>query len=584
MEEDKSSCYTRILPLKNILNEPVYINKLQDIHYKVNEIIRHTYQFIRLYFIHLYTTDTIFPTLNRSFIKQIFSLISHRNRNKNMSTELQEFFKKHYKEHMLHIEEGKGLKEILDPEITILITSIENHIKNTFYSYINSLVSLYTCGNKKEYNKLKKYLTSDSDEVDDNYVYIDVLDRYKNDILDAKKNIFKNPQSCFSLLFRINEELESNGKKMYSLLPLRRSLIPKYISLSSTIIAEIFRVKSNEENKQSPSTIWSNIKQAVDNEFNYGKKIKHNYSFLSLKTDMVGCSLIFKLSGVRTTGVKKYKKKKTIISETYFDDLSTLEYKQITENKNVVVIDPNKGNLMYCYDGENVIRYTQNQRRKDMKKTKYKKIRREQEIYKVKESRDLLSQHNSKTVDFHSFKEYIKSKNKDREENKVFWRDKIYRKLNFNTKINVKKSEASFLNHFKDVYGSPEKTIVVFGDWEQRKGISFGKEPTKGKGCRKMLREFGYKVYLKDEFRTSKICSKCHSSEGNEYSYAKRKDPRPWKKNCIQSVWGLSRCKNVDCGKIHNRDMNSVSNMYFLSQKMINNQDIPEVFKRGAPS
>ena len=54
-----------------------------------------------------------------------------------MSTELQGFFEEHYKEHMLHIEEGKGLKEILDPEITILITSIENHIKNTFYSYIN---------------------------------------------------------------------------------------------------------------------------------------------------------------------------------------------------------------------------------------------------------------------------------------------------------------------------------------------------------------------------------------------------------------------------------------------------------------
>jgi hypothetical protein len=54
-----------------------------------------------------------------------------------MSTELQGFFEEHYKEHMLHIEEGKGLKEILDPEITILITLIENHIKNTFYSYIN---------------------------------------------------------------------------------------------------------------------------------------------------------------------------------------------------------------------------------------------------------------------------------------------------------------------------------------------------------------------------------------------------------------------------------------------------------------
>jgi hypothetical protein len=48
------------------------MNQFILINYKVNEIIRHTYQFIRIYFIHLYTTDTPFPTLNRSFIKHIF--------------------------------------------------------------------------------------------------------------------------------------------------------------------------------------------------------------------------------------------------------------------------------------------------------------------------------------------------------------------------------------------------------------------------------------------------------------------------------------------------------------------------------
>ena len=35
------------------------------------------------------------------------------------------------------------------------------------------------------------------------------------------------------------------------------------------------------------------------------------------------------------------------------------------------------------------------------------------------------------------------------------------------------------------------------------------KEPTKGKGIRKLFRENDYKVYLVDEYRTSCMFSKC---------------------------------------------------------------------------
>ena len=339
-------------------------------------------------------------------------------------------------------------------------------------------------------------------------------------------------------------------------------MYPKICINVSNIINEIFRT-------ESPLEIWENIKNKVSSLF----KIKTGYTLSSFKTDSIGCSLLFKSK----TKKKKVDKNDSSHQEKYFDDLESYEE---FKGQTIVAIDPNKGNLMYCYDGKNTLKYTQNDRRKATKKTKYKQIRKSIETCDLIKSRDKLSEYNSRTVFFTLFKEFITHKNKDSYAFMDIWRKSIHRKLNFNTKINTKRSEALFCNKFKDTFGDNNSVTVVFGDWEQKKGMSFGKEPTKGKGCRKMLRDSGYNVYLKDEYRTSKVCSYCHSECFTESSWLKRKDPRPWKKDQIQSVWGLLRCKNVNCSKVHNRDMNSSTNMYELAWRMIRGVEIPHVFHR----
>lgn len=86
------------------------------------------------------------------------------------------------------------------------------------------------------------------------------------------------------------------------------------------------------------------------------------------------------------------------------------------------------------------------------------------------------------------------------------------------------------INRFEKLFGSPEETIVCFGDYEQKRHMKF-KEPIKGRGIRTLFRKKGYKTYLLDEFRTSCKCSKC---EGGDYKkFLVRKNPKPYKKFSI---------------------------------------------------
>ena len=105
--------------------------------------------------------------------------------------------------------------------------------------------------------------------------------------------------------------------------------------------------------------------------------------------------------------------------------------------------------------------------------------------------------------------------------------------------------------------------------------ISFGKEPTKGKGFRNLFRQNGYKVYLVDEFRTSCKCSKCEGGECE--NFMKRENPKPYKSREIL-VHGLLRCKN--CKTMWNRDVNGATNIYKIAKNAILKKSRPKYLCR----
>jgi hypothetical protein len=83
----------------------------------------------------------------------------------------------------------------------------------------------------------------------------------------------------------------------------------------------------------------------------------------------------------------------------------------------------------------------------------------------------------------------------------------IYRKLKLNTFINKRRSEDKMMNEFKKKMGSPEKVLLVLGDYSDN-GLK-GTKPAMTKGIRKIFLRHGYYPCLLDEYYTSKKSSYC---------------------------------------------------------------------------
>ena len=184
-----------------------------------------------------------------------------------------------------------------------------------------------------------------------------------------------------------------------------------------------------------------------------------------------------------------------------------------------------------------------------------------------------------KTLDIAKFKEYIQKKIEINSILYPFYEKTIFRKLKLQGYRQTKKSEQKLMNNFEKKFGSPEKVVVCFGDYEQKKHMKF-KEPSMGKGMRTLFRKAGYKTYLVDEFRTSCMCSKCGCQpsaltslgEGRCEKFMTIENPRPYRKGKIL-VHGLLRCKN-GCG-YWNRDTNGATNIYKIASHAVNKIDRP---------
>lgn len=152
-----------------------------------------------------------------------------------------------------------------------------------------------------------------------------------------------------------------------------------------------------------------------------------------------------------------------------------------------------------------------------------------------------------------------------------FYQKYIFRKLKFNKYANTLKSEQKFMTIFKKKYGSPDRVMIGIGDWEQDEHRKF-KEPTKGSGIRKMLRTYGYSVYLINESCTSKRCFSCKNNEHNCETFRSRIHPdknREVRKS--RTVHGLLMCQH--CKKIWNRDVNSSLNIMEIIQSILKGEE-----------
>ena len=691
--------------IMNVINYPTHINTINDIVVNINKIVIHTYQFLKLYLIHLYDNKKDFPIINEDFIGYIFIVLTVRkcgsggytdNTLPKQLKELTKFYNEYYKPLRINDEViyYDKLNYVLAYEAIDIEKNINVNISEHFIQHLNKYINItlevkekrdkITKDNKdikirkekhkeltQEINKVKKDLTSFNELESDK--------KYHKWILEQKKLIYElkskfeedniyydlkvKPQDYLKSMFyicgelekvynqikkhneSIKEEDEEKKKKqirLFNVIPLRTNIIGKFITLDSCSLISNFldkslktdegkeknindnKEKNNNDNKEIKNSqkyknrdIGGNVHN-IDN-YNYKqndnqkllwdyffrtnkrvfKKNKYQFNYM-IKTDGVSVSILFVRVDDKGIFVKKQKGKK-YKGQTDCEYIEKAELTEEQKKMKIITIDPNDGgDLIYCgskdENGElETFRYTQNQRRLETRTKKYmkitEKVNTETKINNktIKQIESILSVLNSKTVNYEEFKKYVLEKNKVNKILYAHYQQEFFRKFKLNKYINMQKSEAKMIENFKNKFGTPDKVIIVFGDHDKGSHNMKGLEPSICKKFRRIFKNAVYKVFLINEFRTSKLCNCCHQELDKFLTRASNK-PKDKKNNKKILVNGLLKhtVSNPEgelnqiplCTIIHNRDKNAVQNMLYIVEHIKKTGSRPEAYTR----
>lgn len=476
---------------------------------------------------------------------------------------------------------------------------------------------------KKEYEKRKEILMKELRYVkngiigkSNDYMPInfrnEMENKYSKEILDLKKLLLPNltneledelekiPSKFIPNMITINDKLELLEKRTNNMMPLRTSLIPKFITLDTQCIVESLNGNQDQDlSKSNPEKIWLKY-------FSYKKGIhwnkEKNYIFNNMiMTDGYSVSIIqirSKLYDVNREKRKwkddeknyykkimqekeneiKYinkvdnkekerlleliaKKEETILIKllTLFPEEDIESIYEMAKNikpPNFVGIDQGKNRLIQAIDEKGTkFTYSSAQRKYELGIKTHRERRKE-----ILESDPLVKEiienfnESSKTTNYDKFKKYIRDKHEIIKLVEEHYQQEIYRKLHFHKYIKEKKSESKLIKEIKKTYG--KDIIIGVGNWKEGK-TKANNESTKGIGMRRLIKRNFKETYLIDEFKTSKICCKC----GNENEYYKKVVNRETYKKDGTHVHGLLCCKNKNCSTLWNRDVNASINM-----------------------
>ena len=139
------------------------------------------------------------------------------------------------------------------------------------------------------------------------------------------------------------------------------------------------------------------------------------------------------------------------------------------------------------------------------------------------------------------------------------------------------------MNKIEETYGKRENILLCYGNWSNKKHMKHIM-PTKGVGMRRLL-EKKFPVSLIDEFKTSKICSKC----GGELTNYKRFHRvlvcnRRFKHSvngCESNSLGESGGSENKKTTFINRDVNACMNMLRIGESWITYKIRPDIFNRS---
>ena len=655
--------------LNNLLRFPQHLSIIENAVQRSNTLIAHGYQFLKLLLLYHMDKNLEFPEVNTKLMRNIYSCIANKRSNKPL---LNEFYQHFYSKLVPPNEniDYMNLPNILCYSAIDSIKNIENNVVMRFEQHLRKFVECYF-----QYRERKKWIqeTYPTNQRKIHYQQLDrVIELFYTDLLpttpvlqspveyhdtikklrsylfpypvqDPTKNLLYDItaqksvylRSMFALHNLCETQLKETSSYSFNVLPLKTSTAPGYITIDTTILIDLFfdrngitYCKKDFKLGNNKFIYWNRFFDLYKPTFRKGKQNSFKFHYMIL-TDGVGCSVVF------SSPVKPEEP----VPDQYFEDLRD---RPNLMSKHLICIDPGQSDLIYCrgFDFPGVktktFRYTQNQRRKELRIKKYRYIRLklgqhiqardiDGQTRKLQEFQKRLCLYSAKTCNFNKFAEYCRYKNLTNFLLRDFYNEPTHRKLKWYSFINRQKSESKMIRNFKNRLGKPENTVIVYGDWSKGSSHQPGTEPTISKRIKMLLKKEKYELYLINEYKTSKVCNGCggelekflrrpkktgywkrgkkkgkvDQKQKKWVEYSKQlsslkevkeakgtgsKEKRPYEKEVENLCHGLLRCTNTACFTIHNRDKNAVKNMLKITWQVFCGRGRPAEYCRIADS
>ncbi len=266
--------------LKKIIKNDEYKTIIFDTCFRTNQIVIHTYQFLRLWILNKYHNQKDIPKITEDTIKMAFSALSFSdkggNRPKGENLKMLDDFNKFYGEHYKQLNyENKissvYLSQILDSMSTDMLTNIENNIKLHFFKYVNRFVNssfkkqnndLIDKAEKNKKLELRKQLSKEIFEVKQDLInnklecnkkYHEWINKHRDNIFPKKFinsyefDIQSEPQKYIKSMIYMCEQIEKLETKSFQFFPLRTDIITKYCPLDTKSLVELFIKKDKKK-------------------------------------------------------------------------------------------------------------------------------------------------------------------------------------------------------------------------------------------------------------------------------------------------------------------------------------------------
>ncbi len=591
---NEKSAYTTIkTTLKSVLRNHTEVQPvISNLVFEMNDLMIHSYQFIRLYVLKCYNNRQLFPEINEKFILYCIKALGEKTnsgrkeKDTSMLETLQEFYDKEYQPLLNHEKTSLKNKSNMLPYLaTQLHTSLSNNTQERFIQHFLRFINKTTTKiteDKATLFKFKKQLLDCNEETEP------MFDDWKRTHLQniLPKNIKKSvhydvkvsPFDYLKGMLYMNAVLEKEEHKLFQPLPLRNNIIPKHIILDTACIVNLFSLEGKTKTelfkaiKENQHDVWNNLLNLQHKTF----KSKYYQFHYQVQTDGISCSLLFIRKDLKD---KKWGSKVPILQEQEFHNIEDLSLEQLDtlKDRNIVGCDPGKHSLVYMMDKQgNKLQYTASQRKiESYGKRNERILLQEKKRNNIIKKETHLSSKNSKSVDYEKFKVFLVEKDKLNKETTEFYKRDVWRKMKFRQYSYGKKSIDTFLNKIKKTFG--DNILIGYGNWSRSTQMKH-MMPTMNKGLRKLIHK-KYDTLTINEFYTSQKCCECYKDLKHHINkkVKYRKDTRG------KEIYRLFCCSNCVSSKNKNgvfrtRDKNSAISIMKLTKEWIETQTRPSEF------